>query len=430
MVPPFHLRRNFFNLPCSVRFLSELKFKNKYRVHNFINIIYLAVFFLSLLSGCTETTRNTSGFVLLSPNVVGGLPEEKEFHQALEITEVASAPLNQGSMTRIFVGGRGDFLMRSVLDFRIDLPEDAEIVSGILHLYVLGVSGELPINLSVHLLEENFEETEVTYQHASDSQPWSTPGGDFSSEPLGSASFEGNRVDTVVVELDKEALNDYLSTGAIDLPFIILADNRNSYLGLIARESIPTQPVASRLDLIYKLSGGTTQSLLERRALKDATISQYDGMINGDEYLIVGEIPSSQVFFAYDLSALAPLAMVNQAQLHLWIAGRAIVDSFHVGVHTAHELSFVPPEELFLGEAQGVGMADSSIIMDVTLALQRLILEQPEHTGPNYIVLSSFSRINIAGFLKIYPPGGENIQRRPYLKLICTDAPEAAKPRK
>jgi len=410
--------------------LSELKFKKNYRVHNFIKSIYLAVFILSLLSGCTETTRNTSGFVLLPENIVGGLPEEKEFHQALEITEVANAPLNKGEMTRIFVGGRGDFLMRSVLDFLVDLPEDAEIVSGILHLYVLGVSGELPINLSVHMLERNFEETEVTYQRASDGQSWSTPGGDFSSDPIGQASFQGNMIDTLVVELDKEALNDYLSTGVIELPLIVLADNQNSYLGLIARESIPTQPVASRLDLIYKLSGGTTQSLLERRALKDATIAQYDGTINGDEYLIVGELPSSQVFFAYDLSALPSLAMVNQAQLHLWIAGRAIVDSFHVAVHTAHELSFVPPEELFLGQAQGVGMADSSIIMDVTLAFQRLILEGPGHTGPNYIVVSSFSRTNIAGFLEIYPPGGEDIQRRPYLKLIYTDAPEAAKPRK
>lgn len=392
--------------------------------------VFLLSLILAFLTGCTESTQNTSAFVLLPSDVVGGLPEEKEFHQALEITEVASAPRNQGSMIRIFVGGRGDFLMRSVLDFLVDLPEDAEIVSGILHLYVLGVSGELPINLSVHLLEENFEETEVTYQHASDDQPWSTPGGDFSSEPIGQASFQGNMIDTLVVELDKEALNDYLSTGVIELPLIVLADNLNSYLGLIARESIPTQPVASRLDLIYKLSGGTTQSLLERRALKDATIAQYDGTINGDEYLIVGELPSSQVFFAYDLSALPPLAMVNQAQLHLWIAGRAIVDSFHVGVHTSHELSFVPPEELFLGQAQGVGMADSSIIMDVTLAFQRLILEGPGHTGPNYIVLSSFSRTNIAGFLEIYPPGGEDIQRRPYLKLIYTDVPEAAKPRK
>ena len=403
-------------------------------MHNFINFIYLPVFFLffilSLLSGCTETTRNTSGFVLLPSDVIGGLPEEKEFHQALEITEVASAPLNKGDMSRIFVGRKSDFLMRSALDFRIDLPEDAEIVSGVLHLYVLGMSGELPINLSVHMLERNFEETEVTYQRASDGQPWSTPGDDFISEPLGSVSFEGNRVDTVVVELDKNALNDYLSTGVIDLPFIILADNQNSYLGLVAREYSPDQRVASRLDLIYKLSGGTTQSLLERRALKDATIAQFDGTTNGDEYLIVGELPSSQVFFAYDLSALPPLAMVNQAQLHLWIAGRAIVDSFHVGVHTAHELSFVPPEELFLGEVQGVGMADSSIIMDVTLAFQRLILEGPGHTGPNYIVLSSFSRINVAGFLEIYPPEAQDIQRRPYLKLVYTDAPEAAKPGK
>lgn len=236
-------------------------------MHNSNSFRYLPVFLLSLilafLTGCTESTQNTSAFVLLPSDVVGGLPEEKEFHQALEITEVASAPRNQGSMIRIFVGGRGDFLMRSVLDFLVDLPEDAEIVSGILHLYVLGVSGELPINLSVHLLEENFEETEVTYQHASDDQPWSTPGGDFSSEPIGQASFQGNMIDTLVVELDKEALNDYLSTGVIELPLIVLADNLNSYLGLIARESIPTQPVASRLDLIYKLSGGTTQSLLD-----------------------------------------------------------------------------------------------------------------------------------------------------------------------
>ena len=349
-------------------------------MHNSNTFKYLPVFLLSLilafLTGCTESTRNTSAFVLLPSDFVGEMPQEKEFRQAVEITEVASAPLNKGDMTRIFVGRRGDFLMRSVLDFLVGLPEDAEIVSGVLRLYVLGVSGEQPINLSVHLLESDFEETEVTYLRASDGQPWSTPGGDFSSVPVGQASFEGNYLDTVAVTLNKKALNDYLSTGVRELPFVVLANNQDSYLGLIAREYYESQPVASRLDLTYKLKGQTTQSLLERRALKDATIANFDGIAGGDEYLKVGELPSSQIFFAYDLSSLPSLATVNKAQLHLRIAGRAIVDSFHVAVHTAHELSFVSPEELYYGEALGVGEADTSVVMDVTLAIQRLILER------------------------------------------------------
>ena len=401
-------------------------------MHNSNSFRYLPVFLLSLiltfLTGCTESTQNTSAFVLLPPDFVGALPQEKEFRQALEITEVANAPLNKGDMSRVFVGRRGDFLMCSVLDFMVGLPENVEIVSGVLRLYVLGVSGELPINLSVHLLESNFEETEVTYLRVSDDQPWSTPGGDFSSVPIGQASFEGNYLDTVAVTLDKKALNDYLSTGVKELPFIVLADNQDSYLGLIAREYYESQPVASRLDLTYKLKGQTTQSLLERRALKDATIAQFDGITGGDEYLKVGELPSSQIFFAYDLSSLPSLATVNQAQLHLWLVGRAIVDSFHVAVHTAHELSFVSPEELFYGEVRGVGMADSSIVMDVTLAIQKLILERSGHTGRDYIVVSSFSRTNIGGFLEFYPPEAQDLQWRPYLRLVYTDVPEAAKP--
>lgn len=405
-------------------------------MNNFNNFRYLPVFplflFLALLAGCTETTRNSSGFVLLPSDIVGGLPEEKEFRQVLEITEVTSAPLNKGDMPRVFVGRRGDFLMRSLMNFKIDLPQDAEIVSGFLQLYVLGFSGELPVDLRVHLLERDFEEKEVTYLLAAQGEPWNTPGGDFLSEPLGSASFEGNRVDTLIVELDKDILNDHLpEVNKSFLPLIVISDNSDSYLGLVAGEYSPEQPIDSRLDIIYKLKGGTTQSLFEIRAYMDATIARFDGATPAeDEFLTVGEIPSSQVFFAYDFSALPPLATVNQAKLHLWIADRAIVDSFHVALHTAHELSYVPPEELFLGEAQGVGMADSSIIMDVTLALQRLILENPEQTGGNYIVVSSFSKTNIAGFLKIYPPGGEDIQRQPYLKLIYTDASEAAKPGK
>jgi len=402
-------------------------------VHNFYSFRYLPVFLFFLIpalsTGCTESTQNTSGFVLLPQEVVGTLPQEKEFRQALEIEEIASAPLNKGNMTRVFVGRRGDFLMRSVVGFYVNLPADAEIVSGVLYLYVLGGSGDLPINLSVYLLESDFEETEVTYQLASTGRPWSAPGGDFSTEPVGQASFDGNYRDTVAVNLDEDALNDYLSTGGENLPFIILSDTENTYLGLIAREYYEEQPVASRLDLTYKLSGGTTQSQLERRALKDATIVLFDGTTGGDEFLKVGELPSSQVFFAYDLSELPPLATVNQAQLHVWLAGRAIVDSFHVAVHAARELSFVSPDEIFLGEPKGVGAADSSLVVDVTLALQKLILEEPEQTGRNYIVVSSFSRTNIAGFLEIYPPGTQDLQRRPYLKLIYTDAPEAAKPR-
>ena len=408
--------------------------KKKHNVYNLNNHSYLPAFFLFLvlavLNGCSESTQNTAGFVLIPSDFIGGLPEEKEFRQALEIEEVASAPLNKGDMTRVFVGRRNDFVMSAVLDFRVDLPQDAQVVSGVLYLYVLGTSGELPIDLSVHLLESNFEELEVTYLNSSDGRPWSTPGGDFGSEPVGQASFDGNYLDTVAVELDKQALNDYLSTGVIDLPFVVLADNQDSYMGLIAREYIESQPVASRLDLTYKLSGGTTQSLLERRALKDATITRFDGAAGVPGFLKVGELPSSQIFFAYDLSALPALATVNQAQLHLRIAGGAIVDSFHVAAHVSHELAFVPPDELYFGEVYGVGTADTSIVMDVTLALQKLILEDPEYTGRNYIVLSSMSRINVAGFLEIYPPGAQDILLRPYLKLIYTDAPQAAKPGK
>jgi len=357
------------------------------------------------------------------------VPVEKEFRQALEITELTTSPLNKGEMTRVFVGSRGDFRMRSVLNFLIDLPQDAEIVSGFLHLYVLGFSGELPIELRVHLLERDFEEKEVTYLLAAEGEPWNTPGGDFLSEPLGSASFDGNRVDTVIVELDEDILNDHLpAINKSFLPLIVVSDNSDSYVGLVAGEYAPDQPIDSRLDIIYKLSGGTTQSGLERRAYMDATIAQYMGPGAEEEYLTVGELPASQIFFAYELSQLPRLATVNQAKLHLSIAGMAIVDSFYVSLHTTHELSFVPPEELFLGAATSVGSADTAIVIDATLALQRLILEQPAHTGLSYIVVSSFSSVNVAGFLKIYPPNEENIQHRPYLKLIYTDTGEGAAP--
>jgi len=391
--------------------------------------IFILICILTTGFGCSEKVASDLGFNLLPQDMVGGLPVQKEFKQVLESATVPGASANKGGQARVYVGRLGDYRMRTLLGFRVSLPPGTVVQSAELNLYVISLKGELPLRLSVYLLERVFKESEVTYELAAAGEPWSTPGGDFGSEPLGETLFEGNRIDTVTVTLDPEAVNNRLAYGDSTLPLIILGEEQEAVLGLIAWESVPTQPVASRLDLIFTIPGETTYSLLERRAFMDATITSFEG-VTGSGVLRVGEVPASQIFFAYDFSELPPLATVNQALLHLWVAGGTIVDSFLVGAYTADELAYVSADEPVLGRPTLVVEGDSLLVVDVTRAVQRLVTGGTSGAGSRYLVISSLSSANVAGFVEFYPPESPDSLRHPYLSLTYTDIPSTGKPGK
>ena len=392
-------------------------------------LVLLAGLLLAVI-GCSENTDNGTGVLLVPQGKVGALPEEREFHQAIEVANPSGTPLSKGDQTRLLAGHNGQYEMRAVMSFLFNLPADTRIVSGTLRLYVLAVNGQKPVNLAVYLLQQEFIESEVTYEQASAASPWATPGGDFGVTPLGSAVYEGAGLDTITIALDSLALNDYLKTGVDSLPLAVLTDGADNYLSLVAREYIPSQAVASRLDLVFTLAGQTTNSVVERRAFMDATLIHYTGTAPVSSLLQLGENPQSQLFFDYDLSALPPYATVNQARLYLSIASTTFIDSFLVASTISSDKSFVPPGQIFVGTEHSVRANDSLLVLNITVTMQSLILARLTGDPRKYLVLTSFSPTNIAGFLEFFPPDWPEPGRRPYLSLIYTDAPEAAKPAK
>jgi len=398
----------------------------------FSALIIIVVFCFA--AGCSENTENSTGLVLLPSSIVGDLPTQKRFDQAFDIRTVPGEPANKGEQTRIYVGNMSQYEMRTLLAFRVVLPDNAEIITAQLNLYVVSIKGELPVRLSVHLLEREFVENEVTYQIAAEGEPWSTPGGDYQSSALGEAVFEGNEIDTVVVDLDIKVLNSKLSAADTTLPMIVLTDREESVLGLLSWESYPDQPIASRLDLVFDLPPETETYLLERRSFSDATITNYQGPAAKPEYLLVGEIPASQVFFSYDLSGLPPLATVNRAWLHLSIADAVVVDTFQVATYAVvkepENISYVSTSTDIVGTPQSVKSGDSALEIDVSKALQALILYGESGSNYKYLVISSYGKGNLAGYMELYPSDWPDSSLRPYLQLVYTDVPEAAKPKK
>ena len=395
-----------------------------------LNCLVLLAGLTAIGIGCSESTDNSTGMVLVPQSKIGALPVEREFRQAIEVANPSGAPLSKGDQIRLLTGRNGQYEMRTVLSFLFALPTDARIVSGTLRLYVLTVNGQKPVNLSVYLLQQEFIESEVTYDQASAGSPWAAPGGDIGDNPLGSAVYNGTGLDTIIVDLDTLALNNYVKTGLDSLPLAVITDGADNYLSLVAREYIPSQAVASRLDLEFTLAGQTTNSVIERRSFMDATLIHYAGAAPVSNLLQLGENPESQLFFDYDLSALPPFATVNNARLYLWIASTTFIDSFLVASTISSDKSFVPPGRIFIGTEHPVGANDSLLVLDVTVTMQSLIQAKLNGDPSKYLVLTSFSPSNIAGFLEFYPPDWPEPGRRPYFSLIYTDVPEAAKPKK
>ena len=322
--------------------------------------------------------------------------------------------------------------MRGLLTFLIELPQNSEVVGGVLTLFPRRIGGNPPLTFSIHLLNRDFEEFEVDWNQASNAARWSSPGGDYDPQVLGSFTYDGAgldslSVDTLTVKLDSLLLDAGLAPGNNRLSIVILPSAGDGWISLQAREYSINATVASQLDIVFREAGGTTRSIIERRALKDATIASYSGG-TGQGMLRVGEVPASEVFFEYDISQIPPYATINLARLTLSVYSTTFVDTCQVSSFVARELAFTRPALTDVLVPQRIGSAASQLTVDVTLAFQKLLVADTANTT-NYLVLTSNSTLNFVGFAEFYPADWPDPALRPRLEVVYTDAPDAAKPK-
>ncbi|MBW7996749.1 MAG: DNRLRE domain-containing protein [Candidatus Glassbacteria bacterium] len=395
----------------------------------------LAVFIALLVGSCSEETVSGGGTLLVPDGSLGTLPQQLVLNQPLEAAALASEPLNRGAQGRIYVGNRDKFRIHCLLSFLVPLPSNAQVVSATLRLFIVSYENYnpgVPLDINVYQLDRDFEELEVTWNQSADGQPWATPGGDYSPGALlGSSRFAGTElvsalVDTMVIRLDSLALDEFVQSGQTVLPLALVPADQDAWFSMIGRELNPDSPVASQIDIVYRISGSTTNAALERRAKGDATITSFTGSLNPD-MLTVGEEPSSQVFLKYDLSQLPADATINKAHLHISVYEAAYVDTFQVIVFATDGKEFVEQELTAVSASQGVGFDTDSLALDVTLGVQRVLVL--DSTGTDYyLVLGSNTGVNVGGFMQFYPPDWPEERYRPVLELIYTDAPADAKP--
>jgi len=405
--------------------LEIARFKKFFFLRQFLWLGLLLPFALS----CAEQTENDQGVIMLPTDAVGELPARLEMRRALEGVSVQGEPAGKGSQKVVYVGRAKQYQLRTLLTFKLDLPAELKLVSATLQFYIIGTVGQAPITLSVHKLTTDFDSVEVTWEQSAAGRPWMTPGGDFESTPLGSTEYPGGEFDTLNVSLDLEALEAHLSgPERSELPLVVISEEEEVFVKLLASEYAPLQPVAARLNVIFTAEGGTEQLLLERRAWKDATIVHYDGQVSPDR-LVVGENPASQVFFSYDLGELPPEATVNQALLHLSVSGGAVLDSFLVTAFVTDETGYVEAEGDLLPVVRGgTSESDSVLVLDITGTLQLMILQKRFDTAPRYFGLASAGSAVAAGFLEFYPESWPDSLLRPYLIMIYSDPMKAPLP--
>jgi len=377
------------------------------------------------LTACAVKSDNDKGMLLVPDGMKGSEPIRTEIHKALEIQTVDGGTLAKGSQNTILVGHRRQYELRTLLSFRTALPSTIQVQSARLQLFVIRTRGTLPISLAVHLMDKDFEETEVTYDHVSDGVLWNTPGGDYAAAPLGQYVFNGAAYDTISVGLDEVQLRSWLP-GRENLSLEVISYGADdAMVEFLAREGYPDSPTASRLEVIYTETGSSDQLLLDRRAFMDATIVKFEGT-NDPGNLMISAMPARQLFFRYDFSDIPANSTINQASIHLSMARAAFVDSFVVGTYLRTDLGFVPSDASALGYGIVIGESDTSLVMDVTTAVQKAVREGGGSS--NYVVLANLPDVTSAGFAEFFPPTVADSTKQPYFSVIYSDLPGYASP--
>ncbi len=390
----------------------------------------------ALIVSCSEETVSGGGSLLIPSGLLGTLPQQLTFAQPAEVVSVGSGAVSRGTQERVYIGNRDKFHMRGMFSFLLtSLPSDATVVSATMRLFIVSYenySPGVPLQVGVYLLDRDFVEEEVSWEKASDAQPWQSAGGDYSGDGLlGSFEFSGEQfgggtVDTMVVLLDTLVINRLIRAGDEIVPLVLVPGDHDAWFSCVARELSPQAAVASQIDLTYRVEGSTTNSALERRAKVDATVTEFTGTLD-PAMLTVGDTPASQTFFQYDLGLLPPNATINRALLRVSVFDAAYVDTFYVVVFATEGEEYVDYESTSLSVSQGVGLDTDSLALDVTLSLQRVLALGGAGAGYS-IGLGSNTGVNVGGYVQFYPPDWPEQGRRPVLELIYTDAPEDAKP--
>lgn len=385
----------------------------------YIRFILLTAVLAGLVA-CATKSDNKNGMILLPGGMEGSDPVKTEIHRAIEIQTVNGGTVAKGLQTTVLAGHRRDYELRTLLSFRTALAAGVQIQSARIQLYVIRTRGTLPLTLSVHRLEKDFEESEVTFDQASEGDLWSTPGGDYEASPLGQAPFNGDAYDTVSVGLDIERMKSWLPGKETLSLEIIASGGEDAMVELLAREGYPTSPTASRLEVYYTESGSSQQQLLDRRAFMDATIVRFAGTDNSDN-LLISASPARQLFFRYDFSEIPENATINRASIHLNVARAAFVDSFLVSTYLSESLEFVTSETKALDYGMVLGESDTTLVMDVTKAVQKAVLEGGG--SRNYVVLANLVNITTAGYAEFYSPEAADSSRHPYITVIYSGLP-------
>ena len=375
---------------------------------------------------------------------IGELPLQMSMSEPLDFAAVTTGNRNRGTQERIYIGNRDQFHMHGVLSYQIQadastnstgLPTDAVVTSTTLRLFAVSYENynpSVPLDVDVYMLDKEFIEEEVTWDQAADGDPWLVPGAaDGGSTLMGSFQFTGEAldsvaIDTLIVVLDSLLMDQFVRSGEKTLSLALVPSDQDAWFSMTAREIDPDSPISAEIDLVYHIEGSTTNSALDRRAKGDATITGFTGSVNPD-MMTVGEIPSGQAFFQYDLSSLPANATINRALLHVKVFDAAYVDTFQVVVFTADSKEFVDQVLTTSSVSQGVGADTDSLALDVTLGVQRVLAVDSLGTS-HYFVLGSQNAVNVGGFVQFYPPDWQDASMRPLLELIYTDAPANAIP--
>jgi hypothetical protein len=170
--------------------------------------------------------------LLLLPGIAGAASKEKSFQASADVTlEAQNSGRNYGSSANCFVNGANGRKDSTLLMWNISsLPRNSKIAKATIHLRVNNPSKH---TYFVYGLKKDWEESEATWQRASRTVAWASPGASSTSSRSGDRdSAEAGKLiakksGTAKIVIDVALVQDWLD-GSRRNYGVIIAEGRSS----------------------------------------------------------------------------------------------------------------------------------------------------------------------------------------------------------
>jgi hypothetical protein len=376
--------------------------------------VFLPILLLTIaLNGCSEKERNPVGF---------GLQDEEGYWQ---VDQLVTQNVLADSSFHVSRGtGIGPYLLvgswegqetRSLISFQEGLPDtlDGTLSAVTMNLLAYSEVSEDSILISAYPIETPWSDSTATWEI-----PWTTPGGDYGTEPIAQGSFATG--DGILFQLEFDTAGVELVRGWLDGNpndgILLKADHHEGdHLKYFYSEDTPYYPY---LQMVFTIQD--TSDTITVDSKEDTFIAQ-PVTLPGEDLLLVSDGHVNRTWLQFDISAVPESSFINLAMLSLSVSEfKDPLDNASVRTYPVtdpHTLSYDTNTFATANLFPGKEVAE----FNITTIVQQW-LNGVDHHGliiKPYLEHSSLSQV-------LFYSSAADSSHRPSLKIVYTVEPEDA----